>query len=87
MMMLRMAGVSIPPQLMREPKEPGYREREPILVSVSGARPVVKVGFSGHCATACDRLDEKLSLPGALHTAGDGYTLSVGREAKMETLA
>ncbi len=42
-MMLRMAGVNIPPQLMRGPKEPGDREREPILVSVSAARPVVKV--------------------------------------------
>ena len=29
-MILRMAGVSIPPQLMRGPNEPGYREREPI---------------------------------------------------------
>ena len=43
MTMLRTAGVSIPPQLMRGPEDPGYREREPILVSVSAARLVVKV--------------------------------------------
>jgi hypothetical protein len=43
MTMLRTAGVSIPPQLMRGPEDPGYREREPILVSVSAARSVVKV--------------------------------------------
>lgn len=42
MMMLRIAGVSIPPQLMRGPYDPGYREREPIRVSVSAARPGVK---------------------------------------------
>jgi hypothetical protein len=42
MMMLRIAGVSIPPQLMRGPKEPGYREREPIAVSVSAAKRLVK---------------------------------------------
>src|SRR5580693_9928396 len=42
MMMLRIAGVSIPPQLMRGPYDPGYREREPSRVSVSAARPGVK---------------------------------------------
>src|SRR5579864_3143891 len=42
MMILRIAGVSIPPQLMRGPNDPGYREREPIRVSVSAARPGVK---------------------------------------------
>ena len=42
MMMLRIAGVSIPPQLMRGPEEPGYRGREPIVVSVSAAGLGVK---------------------------------------------
>jgi hypothetical protein len=42
--MLRTAGVNIPPQLMRGPNEPGYRDREPILVSVCAAKPVVKAG-------------------------------------------
>ena len=50
MMMLRIAGVNMPPQLMRGPEEPGYRGREPILVSVSAARPVVKAwkGIRAH---------------------------------------
>jgi hypothetical protein len=47
--MLRTAGVNIPPQLMRGPEEPGYREREPILVSVSAAGLVVKEGLSDIC--------------------------------------
>jgi hypothetical protein len=34
MTILRIAGVSIPPQLMREP-ERGYRGKEPIVLSVS----------------------------------------------------
>lgn len=45
MTMLRMAGVSIPPQLTRGPNEPGYREREPIPQSVSALKPRVKAGW------------------------------------------
>ena len=41
-MMLRMAGVSIPPQLMREPYDRGYRGPEPIVVSVSAGGLGVK---------------------------------------------
>src|ERR1700680_4637553 len=59
MMILRTAGVSIPPQLMRGPYEPGYRDREPILVSVSAAGPGVK---------ACDsRLVSGCSSPAKLY--------------------
>jgi len=42
-MILRMAGVSIPPQLMREPDDRGYRGNDPIIVSVSAERLGVKV--------------------------------------------
>ena len=42
MMILRMAGVSMPPQLIREPYERGYRGPEPIGVSVSAHGPGVK---------------------------------------------
>ena len=44
-MILRMPGVSIPPQLTREP-EPGYREREPIHVSLCACAPGVKERLS-----------------------------------------
>ena len=50
--MLRIAGVSIPPQLTRGPNEPGYREREPILVSVSAGTPRVKAREGKCVATA-----------------------------------
>src|SRR5882762_4475718 len=42
MTMLRIAGVSIPPQLMREPYDRGYRGIEPIVSSVSANEPGVK---------------------------------------------
>jgi hypothetical protein len=66
--------------LMRGPYEPGYRDREPILVSVSAARPGVKACDSRLVSNCSSPAKRKFTLAGALRTDMHGYTLSGGPE-------
>lgn len=76
MMILRTAGVSIPPQLMRGPYEPGYRDREPIVVSVSAARPVVKAG-RGYMAVPPPEIRPPVVMQLRKPDSGSGHAVAI----------
>ena len=76
------AGVSIPPQLMRGPYEPGYRDREPILVSVSAAGRESKIGESRLVSGCSSPAKAYFGLAGALRRDGPGIHYRAARKSQ-----